>query len=160
MLSTLDQPAIAARVPHAGAMCLLTRVLGWGTGYLECLGRPAGKAAGPHPLARADRVPSTAAIEYAAQAMALHGRLLIEQAAGAQVDAGAPPRGFLAGLRGVRLHGRWLEDADAPLHVRVERFAGDDSQVLYDFTVRADTPVATGRAVVVLDARGRAGGSA
>jgi hypothetical protein len=40
----------------------------------------------------------------------------------------------------------------------VERFAGDDVQVLYDFTVHAGGPVASGRAVVVLDAAARTGG--
>jgi predicted hotdog family 3-hydroxylacyl-ACP dehydratase len=44
-----------------------------------------------------------------------------------------------------------------PLIVRVERFAGDEVQVLYDFDVRADGPVAQGRAVVVLDAGARSG---
>jgi hypothetical protein len=44
-----------------------------------------------------------------------------------------------------------------PLTVRVERFAGDDVQVLYDFDVRAEGRVAEGRAVVVLDAGARSG---
>jgi predicted hotdog family 3-hydroxylacyl-ACP dehydratase len=82
--------------------------------------------------------------------MALHGRLVHEQAADV-----APTRGFLAGLRSIRLHCRWIPPDSAPLTVRVERYAGDDVQVLYDFEVLSDRPIVQGRAVVVLDAGAR-----
>ncbi len=156
-MTGLDHAAIAARIPHAGAMCLLERVLEWDPARLECLGRTATAGDGSHPLARAGRLPSVAAIEYAAQAMALHGRLMLEHSGAG--DAGMPPRGFLAGLRGVRLNGRWMAPGNGPLHIRVDRFAGDALQVLYDFTVAAEEPIAAGRAVVVLDARARLEGA-
>lgn len=147
----LDRAAIAARVPHAGPMCLLDQVVSWDQDHVECtaFGQATGGGAA-HPLAEGGRLPATAAIEYAAQAMALHGRLVQEGAAG-----GAPTRGFLAGLRSVRLHCRWIEGDRPRLTVRVSRFAGDDVQVLYDFEVRSTGPIAEGRAVVVLDAGSR-----
>ena len=160
----LDHDAIAARIPHAGPMCLLDQAVSWDESRIECtaFARPprhpdAAARSGPeasvaaHPLAQDGRLPATAAIEYAAQAMALHGRLLQEGA----TDA-APTRGFLAGLRSVRLHCRWIADESSPLTIRVTRFAGDDVQVLYDFEVRAAGPIAQGRAVVILDAVSRA----
>lgn len=162
----LDHDAIAARVPHAGTMCLLERVVAWDADSLDCIatGCPPGGAAS-HPLASQGRLPTAAAIEYAAQAMALHGRLAQEagltdahrgQAPGPGEQT-APRRGFLAGLRSVQLHGRWIGSESPVLKVRVERFAGDDVQVLYDFEVSAATgPIAQGRAVVVLDAAARA----
>ena len=154
----LDHDAIAARIPHAGAMCLLDRVVSWDESHIECAGRgcsPIG--APPHPLAQDGRLPATAAIEYAAQAMALHGRLVQERLlCPADGQAPAPRRGFLAGLRSVRLHCRWLEEDCPVLRVRVERFAGDEVQVLYDFEVTGAGPIAQGRAVVVLDAGARA----
>ena len=146
----LDHAAIAARVPHAGRMCLLDTVISWDEQHIECTA--VGHSPAPHPLAQDGRLPATAAIEYAAQAMALHGRLVQEQAA---ADA-VPARGFLAGLRSVRLHRRWIGPEAPRLTVRVTRFAGDDVQVLYDFEVVADAPIAAGRAVVVLDASTRA----
>lgn len=166
----LDHDAIAARVPHAGAMCLLDQVVSWNADRLDCTatGCPPGGAAS-HPLASEGRLPATAAIEYAAQAMALHGRLVQEagmtpgharQAAGTGEQV-APRRGFLAGLRSVQLHRRWIGSDSPVLAVRVERFAGDDVQVLYDFDVHAaDGPIAQGRAAVVLDAAARAGADA
>jgi predicted hotdog family 3-hydroxylacyl-ACP dehydratase len=163
--ASLDHDAIAARVPHAGAMCLLHQVVGWDEHRIECIAfgqAPAG--AGSHPLAHDGRLPATAAIEYAAQAMALHGRLIQERLAAAAGEADGearpasrePARGFLAGLRSVRLYRRWI-DGDPPLlTVRVSRFAGDEVQVLYDFEVLAADPIVQGRAVVVLDAGARA----
>ena len=146
----LDHAALAARVPHAGPMCLLDTVISWDEQHIECAA--VGHSPAAHPLAQDGRLPATAAIEYAAQAMALHGRLVQERTL---ADA-APTRGFLAGLRSVRLHRRWIGPDASLLRVRVTRFAGDDVQVLYDFEVVADAPVAEGRAVVVLDATTRA----
>ena len=161
----LARDDIAARVPHAGPMCLLDEVVSWDEQHIECIALAQSRADGAddgetvhrdsqtaHPLSHDGRLPATAAIEYAAQAMALHGRLMQEQAA----TAAAPARGFLAGLRSVRLHCRWITPASPPLTVRVTRFAGDEVQVLYDFEVRAAEPIAQGRAVVVLDAAARA----
>ena len=146
----LERAGIAARVPHAGSMCLLDAVVSWDEQQIEC--RASSHASPAHPLLHHGRLPATAAIEYAAQAMALHGRLIQEQ----RGDAAAPRRGFLAALRSVRLHCRWIDPAAPPLIVRASRFAGDEVQVLYDFEVAAGSPVAAGRAVVVLDASARA----
>ena len=95
-----------------------------------------------------------AAIEYAAQAMALHGAL-IGQATGAPVTPG-----YLASARGVQLHVLRLDDlpttfaTDAPDELRIEatRQAGDARQILYVFTVHhGDRLLAEGRAAVVLN---------
>jgi predicted hotdog family 3-hydroxylacyl-ACP dehydratase len=159
----LDRQAIAARIPHAGAMCLLDRVISWDEQHIECAAFGGAMINGsPHPLAQDGKVPATAAIEYAAQAMALHGRLVQEQLQADKADKAnkavqeTPRRGFLAALRSVRLHCRWLEAGEPALTVRAERFAGDAVQVLYDFEVRTTAPIAQGRAVVVLDAQARA----
>ena len=86
------------------------------------------------------------AIEYAAQAMALHGALTGD-------DAGnlATP-GYLASARGVRLHRLRLDDLDGDLRVEVRRGAGDGRQILYTFEVsHRGAAVADGRATVVLN---------
>lgn len=155
---SLDHAAIAARIPHAGSMCLLDRVIAWDDDHIECAsGSHRPRPDKSHPLAAQDgRLPAVAAIEYAAQAMALHGRLIEERRGPPQEGADASPRrGYLAGLRSVRLHRRWIPADCAELRVRVERFAGDEVQVLYDFNVYGDGPIAQGRAAVILDASAR-----
>lgn len=147
--ATLDHAAIEARIPHRGPMCLLDRVVAWDATRIECL---AVNHRDPrHPLRSASGLLAGAAIEYAAQATAVHGALC----ASAAGDRAAP--GFLASARDVRL-ARWRLD-DLPhadrdeLVVVAERQAADASRILYSFRVHHDgRELASGRVAVVLDA--------
>jgi predicted hotdog family 3-hydroxylacyl-ACP dehydratase len=145
----LDHAGIEARMPHRGAMCLLERIVAWDDGRIECVAT--GHRDPAHPLRSASGLLAGTAIEYAAQAAALHGGLLAE-AAGTR----APP-GYLASARDVRL-GAWrLDDlpaaADDALRIVAERQAGDAGRLLYAFRVaHGGRAVASGRLAVVLDA--------
>lgn len=142
--ATLDRDGIAARIPHGGAMCLLERLEAWDAGQLHCTTATHRDPA--NPLRTAGGLLAPCAIEYAAQAMALHGGLLAAQGQ-------SPSAGFIASVRSVRLHRARLDDAPAPLHLHVQRLSGDAQQVMYAFRVLAGdgAPVAEGRAVVVLN---------
>jgi len=142
--ATLARDGIAALIPHSGSMCLLARLDAWDAQRIRC---SAGNQRDPqHPLRTASGLLAPAAIEYAAQAMALHGAL-IGQAAG---TAASP--GYLASTRGVRLHRLRLDDLAGELQIEAVRQAGDTNQILYSFSVtHAGAPVADGRATVVLN---------
>jgi predicted hotdog family 3-hydroxylacyl-ACP dehydratase len=140
----LDHEAIAGLIPHAGRMCLLARVDGWDARQIRCAAMS--HTAGDHPLRSASGLLASAAIEYAAQAAAVHGALTA-RAAG---HTAAP--GFLASARGVRLRRLRLDDLAGELAIETEHLAGHDRQLLYAFTVRhAGATVADGRLAVVLD---------
>jgi predicted hotdog family 3-hydroxylacyl-ACP dehydratase len=140
----LDRDAIAARIPHAGAMCLLARATDGDHDRLVCTAT--GHRDADNPLRSAHGLLASAAIEYAAQAMALHGALI--GATRADPPAGA---GVLASARGVRLHRLRLDDLPNELVVTVRRQAGDARQVLYAFELAHDGAcIAEGRATVVL----------
>jgi len=144
--TTLDQRGIAALIPHSGAMCLLARLERWDMQRIVC---SATNHRDPqHPLRTRRGLLAPVAIEYAAQAMALHGALI-----GQAVGSPATP-GFLASARGVTLHVLRLDELadDAELHIEATRQAGDAQQILYAFDVRhAGRPIAEGRAAVVLN---------
>jgi predicted hotdog family 3-hydroxylacyl-ACP dehydratase len=144
----LNREEIARRIPHAGTMCLLDEALSWDAAGLRC--RSASHRRRPHPLAVDGRLGILNAIEYAAQAMALHGALLAESADGAT----QPPRaGFLASVRGVDLGAGRLDDLADDLAIEVERLSADGNGALYEFRVAAgERLLAQGRAAVVLDA--------
>ena len=72
-VTTLDRAGIAARIPHAGSMCLLHALLDWSATTIACSAVSHRDA--DNPLRDAHGLPAAAAIEYAAQAMALHGAL-------------------------------------------------------------------------------------
>ncbi len=70
----LDHAGIAARIPHQGAMCLLDAVVDWSETAISC--RAVSHADPANPLRADGRLGAAAGIEYAAQAMAVHGALL------------------------------------------------------------------------------------
>jgi len=136
---------IAAHIPHQGAMCLLDHVLRWDAQAIICAGTS--HRALENPLRAEGRLGVAAGIEYAAQAMAVHGVLL----AGSGAPLGV---GYLASVRDVQLHATRLDDVAGALQVRAERLSGDERLILYRFDVHAEdgTPLLDGRASVVLDA--------
>ncbi|NMF88027.1 hotdog family protein [Aromatoleum petrolei] len=142
--TTLDHDGIAARIPHHGRMCLLAGVETWDADAIRC--RATSHRDADNPLRDADGLPATSAIEYAAQAMAVHGALL--------ASAGDAPRpGYLASVRSVEIAVERLDTLAADLDIGAERITGNDNQILYSFTVAADGRVlVSGRAAVILDA--------
>lgn len=146
----LTQGEIARRIPHQGTMCLLDRVLEWDDQHIRCEATSHSRL--DHPLRAHGRLGAACGVEYAAQAMAMHGALVAESAAGSG-STSAPRAGYLTGVRGVTLHVDRLDTIAGALSVDAQRLMGDDNTVLYSFTVTAGArPVLSGRAMVVLDA--------
>ena len=135
---------IAALIPHQGRMNLLDAVLACSPQVITCRARGHGRA--DHPLRLDGTLPAPVGIEYAAQAMALHGAL------NARPGVRGRP-GFLASARGVRLHVARLDDVAGDLHVQVDHLAGDERQALYRFALHDEGGrlLVDGRATVVLD---------
>jgi predicted hotdog family 3-hydroxylacyl-ACP dehydratase len=145
--ATLDRAGIAARIPHGEPMCLLDGLLSWSADDIVCR---AGDQADPaHPLRLADVLPSACALEFASQAMALHGSLC------SPAGDGRTP-GLLASARNVRLHVQRLDDAPGPLRVHARRLAGDAGQAMYGFELHDahGRLLVDGRATVVFGAQG------
>lgn len=144
----LNRAAIASRIPHQGEMCLLERVVAWSGERIEC--EAASHRSPTNPLRAHGRLGVACGIEYAAQAMAVHGALAGEAAGPA---AAAPRAGYLASVRGVSLNATRLDDVTGDLTVRAERLMGDHNNVVYGFEVAGGGRVLlSGRATVVLDA--------
>ena len=141
---TLDRAGIARRIPHSGSMCLLERLDSWDADVIRC--STATHRLSDNPLRTAGGLLAPNAIEYAAQAMALHGGLLA-------AEGSTPSAGFLASARSVRLAVARLDDIEGALLVQAQRLSGDERQILYEFTVKAEDgrTLAEGRAVVVLN---------
>lgn len=139
-----DQAWIAARIPHHGSMCLLDAVVDWDDSTIVC--RASSHVLADHPL-RADGTLGIAnGIEYAAQAMAVHGALL------AGSDS-APAAGFLTSVRDVQWQVPRLDDLPAELRVHALRLSGDGHTILYSFHLESgQRTILGGRASVVLSA--------
>jgi predicted hotdog family 3-hydroxylacyl-ACP dehydratase len=124
-------------------MCLLDAVTAWDDNNIVCATTT--HRLRPHPLASAGgRLGALAGIEYAAQAMAVHGALLAGE--------GMPPRaGMLGSARGVECRVARLDDIALPLSVSAQCLSADGRSQLYSFEISANGRVlVSGRATVVL----------
>jgi predicted hotdog family 3-hydroxylacyl-ACP dehydratase len=140
----LDHTWLLAHLPHQGSMCLLDRVDSWDAQHIQC--SASSHRAPDNPLRAHGRLGAACGIEYAAQAMAAHGALLV-------VGDEAPHAGYLASVRAVELKVARLDDIAADLRVEAERVSGDGNTILYAFSVFAEQDLLLrGRAIVVLDA--------
>ena len=138
----IDQSRIRELIPHAGAMCLLDRVETWDEVRVRCVTGSHHRA--DNPLRVAGRLRAICGVEYAAQAMAVHGALVAQRAA-------RPRGGFLVSLRDTQCRTVDLDHAPGELVVEAERLLGNNDQVVYAFALRAgDGVLLSGRATVVL----------
>jgi len=124
----LGRAEIAARIPHAGRMCLLDRVLDWDAQHIRCAA--VSHRDPDHPLRERGGLPVWAGIEYAAQAAAVHGSLLL--------GGGEPRTGVLGKLRNVRPACEWLDRISSELVFGAMLLHRDPSGGIYDFEAHGD----------------------
>ena len=124
-------------------MCLLDGVIEWDDRAIVCMSQTHLDAA--NPLRRAGKLSVVHALEYGAQAAAVHGGLRA-QAAGTN----APP-GYLAAVRDVEFYVERLDNIEPALEVRAERLFGEAVNTVYDCKVLAnDKLLAQGRVTIML----------
>jgi len=127
-------------IPHRGAMSLLSEVVRFDEETITC--RAVSHRDPAHPLREHGVLPALCGIEYAAQAMAVHGAL---------TDPRAPRAGMLAAVRDVTLNVDRLDDIADDLLLTARRLIGGHRQILYEFVVLAGgKELLRGRAAVVL----------
>lgn len=141
----LDRAWIESHIPHQGRMCLLDDVLSWDAARIRC--RATSHRLADNPLRAHGRLGVACGVEYAAQAMAVHGAIMAH-ASGAEA-----PAGLLTSVRNLVLRVTRLDDLDSDLIVSAERLAGDAGGTLYEFTVSGGgQELLSGRAGVVFAA--------
>lgn len=134
MSNRLDGPDIYRRIPHAGAMCLLAAVREWDASGIVCTAHSHAQA--DHPLREDGRLSSMHAIEYAAQAAALHASL-----AGETFKTGEARkllRAYIAALHAVDLCSHSLDHDEMirnPLEIRAQLTAAGATAARYGFSV-------------------------
>ena len=139
-----DRDWITRHIPHHGTMCLLDGVLDWTPGYVRCVSRAHRSL--DNPLRARGRLGAVCGIEFAAQAMAVHGALI---APALHTERRV---GYLAAIRSAEFCVARLDDIEDELVVTAERQGGDTTTVLYTFSVSTgDRRLLAGRATVVIN---------
>ena len=141
-----DKAAIAKAIPHTGSMCLLDSVLECDAQHILCISNT--HLDNDNPMRSGNELSGLCGIEYAAQAMAVHGVL------GGQIDR-KPRTGYLISLREVRCNVIRLDTLQQELIIDAEKLMGDEARVMYQFNLSTGgKEIMSGRATVVLDADG------
>lgn len=126
-------------------MCLLDSVKTWDETSIRCTATSHRNT--DNPLRAHGLLGIACGIEYAAQAMAIHGAL------SALVDSPRPKVGYLVSVRGVNMYATCLDDIATDLWVNAICIMANENNMLYEFSVSANEHVLLeGRAAVVLNA--------
>lgn len=140
----IPRDEIARLIPHSGAMCLLDGVRRWDATAIRCFSTR--HRAADNPLRYAGRLGALCGVEFAAQAMAVHGRLC-------GAVSSRPRAGYLVGLRGVVCRCDRLDRIAGELVIDAAQIMGNEAQVIYSFSIGcAARELLSGRATVLLEA--------
>ncbi|WP_428088047.1 3-hydroxylacyl-ACP dehydratase [Candidatus Thioglobus sp.] len=130
-------------IPHSGKMCLIDCVKEWDDESIICTTRTHQNH--DNPLLSGSTLPVSALIEYAAQAMAIHGALIAKEL-GEKMQTG-----YLAALKNVNFY-NYLEihKISSPLTIKVTKKFSSKGNMIYDFVVTSETDnLISGRATVI-----------
>lgn len=134
---------IARMIPHDGTMCLLDGVAAWDANRVRAVSCTHRDPA--NPLRSGGRLSALCGVEYAAQAMAVHGGLTAKV-------AGRPRAGYLVALRDVLCSEPWLDAHEADLIIDADLVMADGARVIYRFVLRSGGhQIVSGRATVMLE---------
>lgn len=151
----LDHDWIANHIPHQGDMCLLKNVQAWDQDKIVCIANS--HHAPDNPLRAHGQLGIACGIEYAAQAMAVHGALLAHMNHSQPAQAARPKVGYLVSVRGVTMYSSRLDDIEQDLIITAACIMASESNMLYEFSVSANhNTLLEGRAAVMLNADGLA----
>jgi predicted hotdog family 3-hydroxylacyl-ACP dehydratase len=140
--TSLDRAWIESHIPHQGRMCLLDEVLSWDAARISC--RATSHRLADNPLRAHGRLGAACGVEYAAQAMAVHGAIM------AHTSGTGARAGLLTSVRSLVLEVIRLDDLDTDLIASAARLAGDEGSILYEFTVSGGgRHLLSGRASIV-----------
>jgi predicted hotdog family 3-hydroxylacyl-ACP dehydratase len=136
----LRREDIARLIPHQDAMCLLDRAVRWDHAHILCETERHRDPA--NPLRRDGTLPAVCGVEFALQAMALHGAL---------TSGGPQPVGFVSSLRDLALNTNRLDELAEPLRVEATALAAESTGFIYRFEVSAGgRQLLAGQAAIIL----------
>jgi|TARA_B100001964_G_scaffold211137_1_gene246156 predicted hotdog family 3-hydroxylacyl-ACP dehydratase len=137
----LDHKEIETLIPHSGAMSLLKAVLKWDSEHIICIANSHRNI--HNPLRSENILPSVCGVEYAAQAMAVHGAL-------SKSDPNEKPRpGYLASINNLEILVSSLDEIESDLLIEAKLLMKDAEFLIYQFRVFSDDhSYLSGRAII------------
>jgi predicted hotdog family 3-hydroxylacyl-ACP dehydratase len=122
----LDCHEIELRLPHAGSMNLLHEIINFDQTSLNALA--ISHLESNNPLRVDGKIATINGVEYAAQAMAVHGSLLSERD-----GINSPVNGYIASVRNIDIQIPSFPEQASPLKIKVEQLMSNDNGFTYQF---------------------------
>ncbi|MEE9358380.1 phosphotransferase [Candidatus Vondammii sp. HM_W22] len=143
----IQRDELCSLIPHSGGMCLLDKVLHWDPTIIQCSSET--HLLSQNPLCIHHQLAAVHAIEYGAQAMAVHGGLL------ARKHGTHPVKGFVAALKDVNLYADYLHDKPDPLQINAKALLLNSDAMIYRFRITSGgISIADGQITVMSAAGG------
>lgn len=137
----IGREELCGLIPHGTGMCLLDAVTYWDSDKIIC--RSDSHRDPSNPLLADFGLPAVCALEYGAQAMAVHGGLL------ARAEGRTAPPGWLASVKDATFSVARLDTLPGTLLVEAQRKMSGAAGFVYDISVTAGGPsIAAARVVV------------
>ena len=141
-VSTIHHDELCSLIPHSFDMCLLDRVESWDENSITCYSNS--HLLDSNPLRRNESLSSVTLVEYAAQAMAVHGGLH-DREEGKQMT-----EGYLAALRDIKIELCNIDSIEEEIKIEAGKIMSQAGNMIYSFTVFAgENTLVSGRATVV-----------
>ncbi|MEA3640601.1 MAG: hypothetical protein VBE63_11750 [Lamprobacter sp.] len=140
-MNALDD--LYTKLPHAGDMRLLDQVLEWDRDRIQCM--TDSHRSTTNPLRQDGRLSAVNAVEYAAQAAAIHG-VLCSELEGGQVL-------LLAAVHDLEFEVPRLDGLKAPLQVSVGLEARSGANAIYRFRLDSDGGCCARGAITLMQRR-------
>jgi predicted hotdog family 3-hydroxylacyl-ACP dehydratase len=138
----IEHDELCSLIPHSFDMCLLERVDFWDKDKIVCYSNS--HLSDTNPLRRKESLSSVHLLEYAAQAMAVHGGLH-DREQGVQMT-----EGYLAALRDVSINLCEINKLQSELRIEANQILSQGGNMIYAFSVSSkETELTSGRATVV-----------
>jgi len=126
MKQKLNHLDIEQRLPHSGKMCLLNEVIQ--SDETSLIAQAISHLDIDNPLRINDTINTINGIEYAAQAMAVHGSLLSDK----------PQAGYIASVRNIEIKIPTLPEQKQPLVIAVEQLMSNENGFTYQFDISCE----------------------
>ncbi len=127
-MSIIERSEFEPLIPHKGSMCLVDRVISWEAYSIHCTSMTHTK--NKNPLRKNHQLSIVHAIEYGAQAMAIHGGLIAK----AKGQTLAP--GYLAAMRDIEIKVSRLDNISSELDIYATQVLADGGNLVYQFEVK------------------------
>ena len=127
---TLNYREITQRLPHSGSMCLLNEVIEADSDSLTALA--SSHLDDDNPLRLEGRIATVNGIEYAAQAMAIHGSLL------SSASLETPQAGYIATVRNIEMRTEFIPETGASLLIKVQQLMSNNNGFTYQFHIHCE----------------------